>query len=234
MRMSLISSAEYPTTENGDIGWVRTVALKGVDHIPDFESALIDGNDDCPDRVTLYDTPDPRHDTDPLIVYWRCASGNLVPLPSTEARLTLVGEVFQAMYDNTESFHDDPSLAVGFLYLAGCIAKSTWSSYEEPLDMSEVSWIRFLIEHFKPDHIVWNYVELVPHEGLATGMRFTSVRGDSDLDYKNQERSTPPGSVGKVHNVYDDHIDLVFENGVWVCPTIAEMNDETHYVKVTS
>lgn len=47
----------------GDCQWLRETHLKHVADLPDFGSAEVWGNEDCPDRVNLYSLQSPSiHD----------------------------------------------------------------------------------------------------------------------------------------------------------------------------
>lgn len=52
-----------------DCRWLRETHLKSVADVPPFASFTLDGNDDCPQRITLYSSQDPRHDDAPAAVY---------------------------------------------------------------------------------------------------------------------------------------------------------------------
>ena len=47
-----------------DIKWLKDTALRGVElgQYADFSSYVLNGNEDCPDSVLLFNTPDPAYD----------------------------------------------------------------------------------------------------------------------------------------------------------------------------
>ena len=56
-RETFISGAE-------DMQWLRDVHLKRL--LPRFKSAIIVGNEDCPDEIKVYASADPRYDAVPI------------------------------------------------------------------------------------------------------------------------------------------------------------------------
>ena len=46
--------------------WLRETALRGYD-VPEFQSFVLNGNEDCPLRVALYRDADPEYDDEPVM-----------------------------------------------------------------------------------------------------------------------------------------------------------------------
>lgn len=42
-----------------DVQWLKETALKGVQALPEFQSFILYGNEDAPDRIDLYRSIDP-------------------------------------------------------------------------------------------------------------------------------------------------------------------------------
>jgi hypothetical protein len=51
-----------------DLNWLCDTHLKNLSP-PAFRSCMLHGNEDCPDKLELYDTRDPLITTKPVIVY---------------------------------------------------------------------------------------------------------------------------------------------------------------------
>lgn len=50
-----------------DIQWLRETHLKNVPNLPAFKSAIIVGNEDCPERIVCYKFKSPRYDACPVL-----------------------------------------------------------------------------------------------------------------------------------------------------------------------
>jgi hypothetical protein len=60
MRVAFIETAD-------DIQWMKDTCLKGVTlptNYKDFKFAILEGNEDCPDAVSLYLSDSPNYDDD--------------------------------------------------------------------------------------------------------------------------------------------------------------------------
>jgi hypothetical protein len=69
MKTTFISELD----DSDDMHWLREVHLPGLD--PKYQSAVIFGNEDCPDRITVYEDPDPLF-TDAGVTYALNANGD--------------------------------------------------------------------------------------------------------------------------------------------------------------
>lgn len=61
--------AERFYNDPGDPLWLRDTALRGVQDAPDFASFILTGNEDSPETIDLYQSPDPRVDDPGLARY---------------------------------------------------------------------------------------------------------------------------------------------------------------------
>lgn len=70
---------------------------------------------------------------------------------------------------------------------------------------------------------------------IGAGQCVTTLRGELDSDDGDEERHTPPGTVGRlvgVNHTDADGVttwDLVFPSGAWVCPDDKELRDPAQY-----
>lgn len=71
-------------------------------------------------------------------------------------------------------------------------------------------------------------------EPITVGVMVITLCGETDMDENDDDRFTPPMSVGSIndHN-NQDVFDLVFPNGAWVCPTESELRDPAQYALYT-
>jgi len=60
-----------------DIGWLCSTHLKGKNS-PVFNSFILSGNEDCPDKVELFKKQDPHYKSKPIAVYVSNKDGDLI------------------------------------------------------------------------------------------------------------------------------------------------------------
>lgn len=66
-------------------------------------------------------------------------------------RLNLISEVYDSIYESTETFHEE-FVGSDLAYLLGAIAKNSIVSFKnEPL-------LKILKSNFQSDHSVWKYI----------------------------------------------------------------------------
>lgn len=57
---------------NDDIQWLFDTALKTINRPSWVKLAILYGNEDCPDKVALFDDPNPNFDTKPTFtIVWQ-------------------------------------------------------------------------------------------------------------------------------------------------------------------
>lgn len=78
------------------------------------------------------------------------------PLKEKAARLALIAEVSDRMYDATESF-ETTNLGATLAYLYAAIAKGTHVTLDPSHHRQNIS---LLTETFPPEHPVWGYIEI--------------------------------------------------------------------------
>jgi hypothetical protein len=55
--------------EPEDCRWLRETHLAGCADVPEFQSFLLHGNEDCPDKLELYALREPHYRTKPVAAY---------------------------------------------------------------------------------------------------------------------------------------------------------------------
>ena len=72
---------------------------------------------------------------------------------------------------------------------------------------------------------------------LPRGTRLITLQGEVDQDSRDEERITPPGSIGRITGIANERengdagfcYDLEFDNGAWFTRDDFEFDDPTRY-----
>jgi len=64
-----------------DIGWLLQTHLKSHKNIPAFNSFVLSGNEDCPEKIELYKKQNPSINSKPVAIYIADENGNLQITP---------------------------------------------------------------------------------------------------------------------------------------------------------
>lgn len=78
---------------------------------------------------------------------------------------------------------------------------------------------------------------MAPKHPLPRGTKIVTLLGESDYDNDGDERSTPPGSIGRITGVANERdngdpgfcYDLEFDDGLWVTRDDDEIDNPTRY-----
>lgn len=80
---------------------------------------------------------------------------------SNKARVALVGEVFQAVYQRTESFERD-NVGAYLAYLLGAICSGAGEGVEfsKPFTREQEGFLAMLHDSFPAEHDVWQFIDI--------------------------------------------------------------------------
>ena len=73
-------------------------------------------------------------------------------------RANLAAEVYDALYEGTNSFESD-TIGADVAYLLAAILKNTKCEWDAPRP-----FMRLLSDTFKGNHAVWNYIDIIPED----------------------------------------------------------------------
>lgn len=76
-----------------------------------------------------------------------------------EEKIALLDELFRILYDNTNSYEEDPELSADLNYLAAAIVQDDQCDWVDP---STRALVGILMVHCLPGHPVWSYIRLEP------------------------------------------------------------------------